>query len=79
MNRTQSIVLLLLALLLATFVLAACQPPIGDPYQMGQWARQQVEQMLEDLKQFLAGFCGAPAASAAGGALVAAWLIRKKG
>lgn len=79
MNRRRSIALLLLVLLVMTFLLAACQPPLGDPYELGQWVRQQLDQLLQDVQEFLAGFCGAPVASSVLGAVAVAWLVRKKG
>ncbi|HSN75010.1 MAG TPA: hypothetical protein VL334_07950 [Anaerolineae bacterium] len=58
---------LVLALLATTLALAACQSPIDNPYGAGQQFRQQMDVLLEDASQFLAGFCGTtPAALLAG-------------
>jgi hypothetical protein len=49
---------LIAILLTAALLLAACQSPVDDPYGAGQQFRQQMEVLLEDASQFLAGFCG---------------------
>jgi len=77
MNRAHSVALILVVLLLATLALASCDAPFGDPYAMGQWVRQQLEQLVEDFNEFLAGFCGAPAVAGLG-ALVLIWRTRAR-
>ncbi len=62
---------LIVALLAATLLLAACQSPVDDPYSAGQQFRVIVESLLEDASQFMAGFCGAePAVLLVGAAAV---------
>lgn len=62
---------LIVILLAAVLLLAACQSPVDDPYSAGQQFRLIVERLVEDASQFLAGFCGAePAVLLAGVATV---------
>ena len=54
---------LALALLSAALLLAGCQLPIDDPYGAGQQFRELVDALLQDVSEFMAGFCGtSPAA-----------------
>ncbi len=58
---------LVLALLAALLLLAACQSPIDNPYGAGQQFRELVDVLVQDASEFAAGFCGAtPAALLAG-------------
>ncbi len=75
--RRSTLSWLVLALLAATLLVAACQSPVDDPYGAGQQFRQLMETLLEDASQFLAGFCGAePAVLLAGAAAV--FLLRRR-
>jgi hypothetical protein len=54
---------LVVVVLAATLLLAACQSPIDDPYGAGQQFRQIVDVFLEDFSEFMEGFCGTPPAA----------------
>ena len=62
-KKTQAIVLLLLILLITTLALAACSAVDEDDLsrESGQKVRQQVDQLLDQIGEFVAGFC-APSA-----------------
>lgn len=55
--RTAFIVIAIVVL--AVTMLSACQEPGQDPYQAGQQMREQVDQAMQELGQFVAGFCSA--------------------
>jgi hypothetical protein len=56
--RRSTFGLLMLALLAAVLLLAACQSPIDDPYGAGQQFRQVMDALFQDANEFIAGFCG---------------------
>lgn len=53
------LVLALVVLVLVTLVLTACQSPGEDPFQAGQQFREQVDQLMREVGEFVAGFCSA--------------------
>ncbi|MEI2690506.1 MAG: hypothetical protein V9H69_12710 [Anaerolineae bacterium] len=68
---------LIVLLLAAILLLAACQSPIDNPYGAGQQFRQIVDAFMQDLNEFLAGFCDAPQAALIAG-LAALWAFGKR-
>ncbi len=68
---------LVLALLAATLLLAACQSPVDDPYSAGQQFREIVDVFVQDASEFLAGFCGAPQAATLAGLAGVLWLGKR--
>lgn len=58
-NWNRRMVIVAASFLLAAVLLSACQQSGGDPFQSGQFARQQVDIFLEDAGRFVAGFCSA--------------------
>lgn len=68
---------LIVVLLAATLLLAACQSPVDDPYSAGQQFRLIVERLVEDASEFVAGFCGLSPAIALAGVAAARFLGRR--
>lgn len=60
-RRSLHVVLVILALLVAAGLLAACTIVLPDDlsYEGGQVARDYVDQLMDQAGQFVAGFCSA--------------------
>ncbi len=68
---------LVVALLAAALLLAACQSPVNDPYGAGQQFREIIDVFMQDASEFMAGFCGAPQAAALAGLAAVLWFGRR--
>lgn len=68
---------LIVLLLAATLLLAACQSPVDDPYGAGQQFREMVDVFVQDASEFMAGFCGTPQAAMLAGLAAVLWFGKR--